>query len=160
MTEVTESEERGLGLSAESGFPVVEPYGKVGGDGYLSPTPETLRNGTPETFLCPGCGRVIDTLPTWEHNTAERDAVEGMKICPACRSAFHSKRASHLYCSDSCQRKGSRLGKANVESRMENDDLMRRCALEGCDNSLIGRTARSKYCSTKHRVKAAYWKGA
>ncbi len=156
MTEAAESERVGLGVSDFDRFSGVEPYGNLGQPDLH----RTLRNGTPESFLCGCCNRVIETVPVWDHAPAKRQAVEGMRICPACRDSFRPSRSDHRYCSDGCQRKGSRLGKAKIEKRMENDSLMRRCEAPGCNRSLIGLTARARYCSTKHRVKAAYHRRA
>ncbi len=163
MTEVTErvsqeiadTEERGLGLSDFGPILGVEPYGNLD-PGDIS---STLRNDAPETFLCPGCDRVIQTDPIHAHLPAKRPAVEGTRACPVCRGSFRPSRSDHLYCSDSCQRKGSRLGRSTIEERMESDSFMRRCQAPDCENTLIGRTARAKYCSPACRVRAAYHQG-
>jgi hypothetical protein len=152
MTEAAGTDERGLGLSDFDRFPGVESYGKWEPlDLYA-----VFRKDAPETFLRGCCDCLIETVPVWAHVSAERQPIEGMRICPPCGRSFHPTRSDHVYCSDSCQRKGSRLGKEAIAHRMENDRLMRRCEAPGCDRSLIGLTARAKYCSTKHRVKAAY----
>ncbi len=152
MTEAADTEERGLGLSGFDHFPGTEPYGKRD-PGDIS---STLRKDAPETFLCPGCKRVILTDPIHLHTPAKRQAVENVRACPVCRGSFHPARSDHIYCSDGCQRKGSRLGKETVTDRMESDSWMRRCEAPDCENTLIGRTARAKYCSPACRVRGAY----
>lgn len=146
---------RGPGLSDFDSFPVTEPY--------ANPDPQdlssALRKDAPETFLCPFCNRVILTNPIHLHTPAKRQAVEGTRACPVCRGSFRPTRSDHLYCSDSCQRKGSRLGKTTITERMESDFLMRRCEAPNCENTLIGRTARAKYCSAACRVRGAYHRG-
>ncbi len=146
------NERIGPGLSDFDGFSGTKPYAKPDRQDLSS----ALRKDAPETFLCPFCKRVILTEPVHLHTPASRQAVEGMRVCPACGGPFRPSRADNIYCSDSCQRKGSRRGRETITGRMENDRLMRRCEAPGCDRSLIGLTARAKYCSTKHRVKAAY----
>lgn len=112
-----------------------------------------------ETFLCGICNRVIFTYPVHLHDRAPRQAVKGARVCVVCQSPFHPTRSDHVYCSDACRKKGSRLGPEKIEDHMENDAFMRRCQAPDCEETLIGRTARAEYCSTACRVRAAYHKG-
>ncbi len=152
MTEAADTEEKGLGLSDFDPFLGTKPYANLHPEDISS----ALRKDAPETFLCPFCNRVILTDPIHRHTPARRQAVEGMRICPACGDPFRPSRSDHRYCSDSCQRKGSRRGRETIEGRMESDSFMRRCQAPDCEKSLIGRTARAKYCSPACRVRAAY----
>ncbi len=153
--EIADTDERGFGMGLRDDFPVVEPYANSDPWDISS----TLRKDAPETFLCPGCGKVILTDPIHLHTPASRQAVEGTRACPVCRGSFRPTRSDHLYCSDSCQRKGSRLGRETIADRVENDSWMRRCQAPDCEETLIGRTARAKYCSPACRVRAAYHQG-
>lgn len=153
MTAAADTQERGLGLSDFGPNLVVEPYANTDPRDISS----ALRKDAPETFLCPFCNRMIQTDPIHLHTPAKRKAVKGLAICVRCESPFSPSRADNIYCSEDCQRTGHRRG---LRSRLESDSFMRRCAAPDCEETLIGRTARAKYCSPACRVRGAYHRGA
>ncbi len=129
----------------------VERYGNLGG--AVLPSRVTERE-PPTAFLCGSCKRLIQTEPVHLHLPARRQAIEGSKSCAICPSTFHPSRSDRKYCSKACRDKGFRLGKAKVAERMESDAWMQRCRFPGCTNTLVGRTARARYCSDACKMRA------
>ena len=158
MTEAAGTEERGLGPRLFGPILGVEPYANSDPQDISS----TLRKDAPETFVCSCCGRLIQTDPVHLHLPAKPQAVKGAKACVACRRPFNPRRSDHIYCSKACKNAGWRL-EQNEEGwrtrKLASDIHMRRCQAPDCEETLIGRRKSAKYCSTKHRVKAAYHNG-
>ncbi len=124
------------------------------GDGALG------RNGRLKSSLRSSAylGFSFEYVPSEVGTLAPKSGDPDFQTCPVCRGTFVRRRSDNIYCSPRCRRKGSRLGRAAVEGRMESDSFMQRCQAPGCSNSLAGRTSRAKYCSSACRKRAAYWK--
>ncbi len=117
---------------------------------------------TIEVYWCASCKRWILLEPTYSHipatpkqvREAHQESVQS--VCPVCRDTFTPRRSNAVYCSPKCRQKGKRLGKETVTRREKDDTFMRRCQAPSCSRSLIGMTARARYCSDACRVRAAY----